>query len=189
MAERNNIGTQLGTDETQERSARAIRQDIAAKRETISETVDKLGERIHQTLDWREYVAEYPAVALGAAAGIGFLIAGMFKREPTPKERIMDAVADLTDDLTDRVKGMAGEAIKKQLFSSRTVKAAVTAAITKAALDFAKKQAKEMIAGNREQPDASRQITTGTQISTQPASRSEEFNSNIHTSQASMGRH
>lgn len=61
MAERTNVATlQRVQDETSDRSAVAIRQDIAAKRESISETVDKLGDRIHETLDWREYVAEYP---------------------------------------------------------------------------------------------------------------------------------
>ena len=55
----------------EERSAREIRQDIAAKRETISETVDKLGERIHQTLDWREYVGSTGRCA-GLSAGVGF---------------------------------------------------------------------------------------------------------------------
>jgi len=56
MAERTNLATQRRADEAEERSAHENRQDIAAKRETISETVDKLGERIHQTLDWREYI-------------------------------------------------------------------------------------------------------------------------------------
>ena len=52
MAERTNVATlQRVQDETSDRSAVAIRQDIAAKRESISETVDKLGERIHETFD------------------------------------------------------------------------------------------------------------------------------------------
>ena len=72
MAERTNLATQRSADDMDERSAREIRQDIAAKRETISETVDKLGERIHQTLDWREYVAEYPGGRAGAGGGSWF---------------------------------------------------------------------------------------------------------------------
>src|SRR5205085_3047943 len=89
---------------TPERSAEAIRKDIADKRDSISETVDKLGERIQETLDWREYIGKYPWLALGLAAGAGFLIAGLFKREPTPRERIMDAVAEITEDWTDRIR-------------------------------------------------------------------------------------
>src|SRR5882762_11698734 len=102
MAERTNVAIQQRVrEDPPDRSAVAIRQDIAAKRESISETVDKLGERIHETFDWHEYVAEYPAVALGLAAGAGFLVAWIFKRKPSPQERIMDAVADLTEDMTD----------------------------------------------------------------------------------------
>ena len=62
MAERTNVAIQQRVHEDPpDRSAVAIRQDIAPKRDSISETVDKLGDRIHQTFDWHEYVAEYPA--------------------------------------------------------------------------------------------------------------------------------
>lgn len=153
MAERTNLATQRGVEDTDERSAQEIRQDIAAKRETISETVDKLGERIHQTLDWREYVAEYPGVALGLAAGVGFLVARVFKREPTPQERIMDAVADIAEDLTDRISDVAGDVIKRKLVSGKTVKAAIFAMVTKAAVDFAKQKALTAMAGNNRPAD------------------------------------
>ena len=141
MAETTNVAIQQRTeDEMPERSAVAIRQDIAAKRESISETVDKLGERLHETFDWREYVAEYPAVALGLAAGVGFLVAGIFKRNPTPQERILDAVADLTEDMTDRVGGVMAQVIQKKLISGRTLKAAAAAMIAKSLVDLVKKQ-------------------------------------------------
>ena len=150
MAERTNLATQRRADDLEERSAHEIRQDIAAKRETISETVDKLGERLHDTFDWRVYIADYPMVALGLAAGVGFLVSGIFKRNPTPQERIMDAFAEMTEDLTDRVSGVAGDVIKKKLISGKTVKAAVTATVTKAALDFAKKKARSLMDGRGE---------------------------------------
>ena len=141
MAERTNVAIQQRAhDEAPDRSTVAIRQDIAAKRESISETVDKLGDRIQETLDWREYVAEYPAVALGLAAGAGFLVAGIVKRRPTPQERIMDAVADLTQDMTDRVGSVMAGVIQKKLISGRTVKAAATAMIAKAVVDIVRKQ-------------------------------------------------
>src|SRR2546423_14583217 len=95
---------------TPERSAEAIRQDIAAKRDSISETVDKLGERIQETLDWREYVGKYPWLALGLAAGAGVIVAGLFKHEPTPRERILEAVAEVGGDVVDRGRGGMGDA-------------------------------------------------------------------------------
>ncbi|MFY9609871.1 MAG: hypothetical protein WAU45_14790 [Blastocatellia bacterium] len=151
MAERANLATQLRIDEPGERSAEEIRQNIAAERETISETVDKLGDRIQQTFDWREYLAEYPAVALGLAAGTGLLLSAVFTREPTPQERIADAIADLTEDLTDRISGVAGDVITRKMMSGRTVKMAVTSIIAKAAIDFARQKMGE--ANRRVKPD------------------------------------
>ena len=148
MAERTNLATQLSIDESGERSAEEIREDIALERETISETVDKLGDRIQQTFDWREYVAEYPAVALGLAAGTGILLSAVFRHEPTPQERIVDALADLTEDLTERISGVAGDVITRKMVSGRTVKAAVTAFVAKAAIDFAKRKFGEAVASN-----------------------------------------
>jgi len=160
MAERTNVAIQqrVHQDESPDRSAVAIRQDIASKRESISETVDKLGDRIHETFDWHEYVDDYPAVALGLAAGAGFLVAGIFKRNPTPLVRIYDAVADLTEDMTDRIGGVMAGVIQKKLFSGRTVKAAATAMIAKAAVDFLKNRITGAIAG-----DNSRRIRPTTQ--------------------------
>ena len=153
MAEGTNVATQqLMHDEAPNRSAVAIRQDIAAKRESISETVDKLGERIHETFDWHEYVGEYPGVALGLAAGAGFLIAGIFKRKPTAQERILDAVADLTEEMTDRVGGVMAGVIQKKVLSGSTVKAAATAMLAKAAVEFLKNRLSGAVAGNNSLP-------------------------------------
>lgn len=157
MAERTSLGALGGTqpgikDNTPDRSADTIRHDIAAKRESISETVDKLGDRIQETFDWHEYVAEYPVVALGLAAGAGFLLAGVFKRKPTPQERIHEAVAELTEDLTDRVGGVMAGVIQKKMFSGRTVKAAATTMIARAAMDFLKSRLAGAMAGTNSRP-------------------------------------
>lgn len=157
MAEITNVATQQRQhDETPDRSAVAIRQDIAAKRESISATVDKLGERIQETFDWHEYVAEYPVAALGLATGAGFLIAGIFKRKPTPQDRILDAMAELTEDMTDRVGGVMAGVIQKKMLSGRTVKAAATAMFAKAAVDFLRKRISGAIAGDISRPSQTR---------------------------------
>src|SRR5262245_22516258 len=141
MAERPNVEIQQRVpDEVSGRSANAIRNDIAAKRESISETVDKLGEKISQTFDWREYVADYPAIALGLSAGCGFLLAGIFKRKPTPRERILDAVAEVTEEVKDRVQDALTGLIQKRLISGTTLKAAITTMATKAAVDLVKQK-------------------------------------------------
>jgi ElaB/YqjD/DUF883 family membrane-anchored ribosome-binding protein len=159
MAERNDVATRLrASGDLTERSAEEIRHDIAAKRETITETVDKLGERIQETLDWREYIAQYPYVALGLAAGLGFLVSGIFKREPTPTERMIDALADSVEDITDRFRDSLGDVIPKKTGPGRTVKAAVTAAAATAATNFIKNQVSAKLGfGSEERAGARRE--------------------------------
>jgi hypothetical protein len=130
-----------------ERSAEEIRQDIAARRDSISEAVDKLGDKIQETLDWREYVSSYPMIALGAAAGLGFLVSGIFRRNPTPRERMMDAMADMVEDFKGRAGDIAGDVVKRKMAGGKTVKAALTGVITKAAMDFAKNQVQTRLTG------------------------------------------
>jgi ElaB/YqjD/DUF883 family membrane-anchored ribosome-binding protein len=101
MAERNDLRS---AEQPWQRSAEEIRQDIAAKRDSISETVDRLGDHIQRKLDWREQVGQHPYMALGAAAAVGVLISGAFKHRPTPRERIMDALAETIEDFTDDVR-------------------------------------------------------------------------------------
>ena len=83
-----------------ERSTEDIRQDIAKKEENISRTVEQIGERITEKLDWRGYVKDSPYWALGAAAGLGYLASGMFRTRTTPMERIMDPIAEASSRLT-----------------------------------------------------------------------------------------
>jgi ElaB/YqjD/DUF883 family membrane-anchored ribosome-binding protein len=169
MAETTNIATQRAQNPAAERSAEEIRQDIAAKRETISQTVDKLGEKIHETLDWREYIGQYPIAALGVAAGLGFLVSGIFKHKPTPQERIADAIAELTEDLTGRVSNIAGDTLKKKLVSGKTVKAALTGVITKAAIDYAKGQVStRFLGGNQNQNEQTGQTGRQPELNTPP---------------------
>ena len=155
MAERADVATRMRVDNAAERSAEEIRQDIAARRENISEAVDRLGDRIHETLDWREYIADHPYVALGVAAGLGFFVAGLFKfkREPTPRERIMDALAEVSEDLTDRFRHSIEDMAPKKGGAGKTVKAAATAMVTKAAVDFAKRKATEAFTGRGRRAD------------------------------------
>lgn len=165
MAERNDVAIRTRpASDTGERSAEEIRQDIAAKRETITETVDKLGERIQETLDWREYIAQYPYVALGLAAGLGFLVSGIFKRNPTPTERMVDALADSVEDITDRFRDSLGDVIPKKKGPGRTVKAAVTGAVTTAATNFIKNRVSAKLGlGSGEQSGARRESPRSSQ--------------------------
>lgn len=141
MAERDNLI--IRPDEypqtSDRRSLEEIRQDIAERRESIAETVDEIGDRFSKTLDWREYLAEHPLVALGAAAGVGLLLSGVFKRRPTSTDRIMYALADGVEDITDRFRHQLNQAGAKKtggIGFGRTAKAAITATVTKSVTDY-----------------------------------------------------
>src|SRR5438874_10136413 len=139
MAERNHLITTaqaVAPTQSPERSAEEIRHDIAVRRESITETVDRLSDRFQQTFDWRTYVADYPLVALGVAAGLGFVVAGIFKPRPTPAERMKQAFADSVEDLADRIRQQLDGAGVRKPGLSRTVKAAATGAATKAVTDY-----------------------------------------------------
>jgi hypothetical protein len=149
MAEKTNLSTRAGVrpdagegDAPEERSAEEIRQDIAARRESISETVDRLSDRFQRKLDWRSYVTDYPLAAVGVAVGVGFLLSGLFKPRPSPRERIMDAVAESLEDVTDRFRDRLADLDLpvKRPGLGKTVKAALTATLTKAALDYGKRR-------------------------------------------------
>lgn len=132
--------------EATSRSAEEIREDISATRESISDTVEKLGTKLQSKLDWREYVADYPVAALGLAAGAGIFISRLLpRRAPTPGERIIDAIAETVEDVTDDLRGSIGQVaalagIKRD--RSRlggAARMAVGGAITQAAAAFLRK--------------------------------------------------
>src|SRR5687767_14542979 len=121
-----------------ERSAEEIRQDIAARRESITDTVDKLSDRFQQTFDWKAYVSDHPMAALGVAAGLGFLAARIIKPRPSAARRIKDALAYGVEDLAGRFHHQLENVApyKSRSGLGGTVKAAVTGLITKAATDY-----------------------------------------------------
>jgi len=121
-----------------ERSAEEIRQDIAARRESITDTVDRLSDRFQQTLDWRAYVSDYPLAALGVAAGLGFLAARIIKPRPSAGKRIKNALAYGIEDLAGRFRHQLEHVAPNRSGSGlgRTVKAALAGLVTKAATDY-----------------------------------------------------
>lgn len=90
-----------------ERSATEIRSDIAAHRESITQTVGQLGDRIHQTLDWKGYISRHPYAAVGIAAGAGLIVGRLLSRKPTPSERIIDALVDKAEQIGDDLRESA----------------------------------------------------------------------------------
>ena len=178
MAKGNQLNTSAGTamahseaTET-ERSADEIRQDIAAKRESITETVDRLSDRFQQTFDWRTYVSNYPVVALGVAAGLGFLASGILKPRATPTERMKDALADCFEDFTDRFRSQIDDVTTRRPGLNQTVKAAATGLLVKAAAEFVRNRISDSYDQQASDPDG-----TTTDGRVQRTNTTEELNS------------
>ena len=114
-------------DANAERSSEEIRQDIAKGEENLSQTVEQIGERIKEKLDWRGYVKDSPYWALGAAAGLGYLASGMFLRRTIPMERIMGSIAEeVRDSLGGLRTGAAGPGLIKVTLLGIATKAAAS---------------------------------------------------------------
>src|SRR5215831_13113343 len=170
MVERNNLTSgpssfrqgqgQQGQDVISgaERSAEDIRQDIAARRESITETVDRLSDRFQQTFDWKAYVFDYPLAALGVAAGLGFLAARIIKPRPSAGKRIKNALAYGIEDLAGRFHHQLENVAPHRSGSgiSRTVKAALTGLVTKAATDYLQNRFADRYAGHAGHYDENR---------------------------------
>jgi len=62
-------------------------------------------------------------------------VSGLFRRRPTPAERIMDGVADLFDDLTHQARGRIAGALGSGI-TSAIVKASIGAVTAKVAADL-----------------------------------------------------
>jgi ElaB/YqjD/DUF883 family membrane-anchored ribosome-binding protein len=161
MAERNNLTSASSPWQRQaqdtisgaERSAEEIRQDIAARRESITDTVDRLSDRFQETLDWKAYVSDYPLAALGVAAGLGFLASRIFKPRRSAGRRIKDALAYGLEDLTGRFHNQLENVAphRSGLGLGKTVKAAMAGLITKAATDYLQNKFVGRFAGHYEQ--------------------------------------
>jgi hypothetical protein len=160
MVERDNLSIAPVKRLTEEdRSAEEIRQDIAAKRESITETVERLNDKFQSTLDWRTYASDYPYVALGAALGLGYLVSRVFARKPSPRDRIMDAIAESVEDFKDQFGDYLEIVPQKKSAIGTSVKAAATALLTKAATDYVKNVvAGKLTNGHAEEDEGSPQV-------------------------------
>jgi ElaB/YqjD/DUF883 family membrane-anchored ribosome-binding protein len=108
-----------------ERSTEHIRQDIAKGEDNISQTVEKIDERIQEKMHWRGYVKDSPYWALGAAAGLGYLVSRMFVARTTLGERIMGSIAEeVRDSLGGLLARAAGPGLVKVTLLGIATKAA-----------------------------------------------------------------
>ena len=143
-----------------ERSTEDIRQDIAKGKENISQTVEQIGDRINEKLDWRGYVKDSPYWALGAAAGLGYLASRIFMKRTTPVERIMGSIAE-------EVRGSVGGLLAGAA-GSGLIKVTLIGIATKAAASWIKNAASTAVAkeGVEPRPQSGQGSTVGLRVDT-----------------------
>lgn len=118
-----------------ERSTEDLRQEIEAKKEGIAETVSRLDQHMRRAVDWRAQVGDHPYLALSIAVGVGCLLAGVFRSKPSPRERIMDALAESVEDMADQARNHIGSQFR-QPSAGGALKAAAAAMVTQAATAY-----------------------------------------------------
>jgi ElaB/YqjD/DUF883 family membrane-anchored ribosome-binding protein len=163
MAEKKDPGNKREADV--ERSSEHIRRDIAKGEESISQTVDKIDERIQEKLEWRGYVKDSPYLALGVAAGLGYLASRMFMTRTTPMERIMGSIAEeVRGSLGGLLAGAAGPNL---------IKATLLGIATKAAAGWIRHAASTAVAsgGAGPRPQTGRGSTTSPRVDTQKVTK------------------
>lgn len=101
-----------GSEENRDRTPEEIRQEIFNHREAISNTINRLDDRIQEVIDWRTYVADHPYIALGVAASVGCMVVNFFRPKPSPQERIMEALADGFEDVCDQARNRFGNVLE-----------------------------------------------------------------------------
>jgi hypothetical protein len=143
-----------------ERSTEDIRQDIAREEENLSRTAQQIGDRIKEKLDWSAYVKDSPYLALGAAAGLGFLASKMLQTPSTPIERIMGSLAE---EVREALGGLHVGAARPSLTQMTLLGIA-----TKVATDWIKNKnsSTNSSGGIRPQPQTDRDATNNPEATT-----------------------
>lgn len=98
MSGTNDNGSSTKNDEPTDSDK--IRRDIARAEQEMARTVDEIGDRIKEKMEWQQYVKDTPYLALGVAAGLGYLVSGMFIEKKSSLDRLIDEVRDTAGSLT-----------------------------------------------------------------------------------------
>ena len=120
---------------SEDRNTADLRRNIEEQKEAIAGTIHQIDQRIQRSTDWRAQVSDHALLSVGVAFVAGGLMSAFFTRKPTPRERMLDALAESFEDVTCRVRNR----VVAQLTSSVTtsvVKAVGAALVAKLAAAY-----------------------------------------------------
>lgn len=125
-----------------------VLRDIVVKREAVSHTVERLGTRIDETLDWRIQTARHPYVAFAAAAGVGFWMSGLFTPKATPVRRALDVVSRTIGEVAEGVRGST-KARPADRVEPTTMRILLGTAVVRAGLAFLSTRVNDALQASR----------------------------------------
>jgi hypothetical protein len=117
----------------------ALRRLIDGERHALDQSLDRLGERIQDTLDWRQQVARHRGALAAGAAGVVLLGVWRRRRRRAPANRAAAAVVAGAREVTTQAceaLSMLGSLVSVRRRLPNLVVAPLAAAATRAAMKW-----------------------------------------------------
>jgi hypothetical protein len=117
----------------------ALRRLIDQERAALDQTLDRLGDRFRETVDWRRQVSRHRGALAAAASGAALLGIWRWRRRRSPAERAADAVVQSARDVTARacdMLGTLGSAVSVRRRAPRLLLGPLAAAAARAAMKW-----------------------------------------------------
>lgn len=117
----------------------ALRRLIEQEREALDHTLDRIGDRVRETLDWRRAASRHRGALLAAASGAALLGLWRWRRRRSPADRAAAAIVDGAREVTSRaceMLGTLGSAVSVKRRAPRIVMGSLAAAAARAAVKW-----------------------------------------------------
>jgi hypothetical protein len=98
MAEVTEVTTDIERAEPPQEAA--LRRLIDAERQALDHSLDRLGDRLRDTVDWRRHASRHRGALVAAASGAALLGFWRWRRRRSPAERAAAAVVDGAREVT-----------------------------------------------------------------------------------------
>ena len=117
----------------------ALRRLIEQERAALDVSLDRLGDRFRETVDWRRHAARHRGALVAAASGAALLGLWRWRRRRAPAERAADAVVDGVREVAARAGdalGTLASAVSVKRRVPRVLLAPLAAAAARAAMKW-----------------------------------------------------
>lgn len=132
-------GVTKAVDRVEPPQEAALRRLIEQERAALNHSLDRLGERFREAVDWRRHASRHRGALVAVASGAALLGLWRWRRRRTPAERAADAVVEGAREVTARacdMLGTLGSAVSVRRRVPRMVMAPLAAAAARAAMKW-----------------------------------------------------